>query len=226
MTTIERVGVVIPAHDEAEVLPDSLAAIERSLRGVHCRAHVVVVLDDCTDASDRVLSRFPWVETVQISARNVGIARAAGAEAILRWSGSTPLHRIWLASTDADSVVPAGWLSGQIRLAESGWEVVLGTVRVDDWDGHAPAVERRWRAGYRDIEDHPHVHGANLGCTAAAYRDAGGWAPRSCGEDVALAAALAHRRVLRTAALPVTTSARTAPRAPGGFGDTLAAYAG
>jgi hypothetical protein len=83
-----------------------------------------------------------------------------------------------------------------------------------------------WAQDYHAVEHHPHVHGANLGFTAAAYVDCGGWPPDAADEDVAIVAALSDRRLIRTATLPVTTSARRDARATGGFGDTLRDLAG
>ena len=34
--------------------------------------------------------------------------------------------------------MPPGWLGRRLRYAERGWDVVLGTVTVADWDGHPP----------------------------------------------------------------------------------------
>jgi hypothetical protein len=70
----------------------------------------------------------------------------------------------------------------------------------------------------------PHIHGANLGLTARAYRDAGGFPPLDVGEDRALVTALENRgyRVLRTPDAPVRTSARLHGRARGGFAAHLA----
>jgi glycosyltransferase involved in cell wall biosynthesis len=224
---IERIGVVVPAHDEEELLPaclDALAVARTRVGGLG--VHVVVVLDRCSDGSRAVAAARPWVEIVTIDAGNVGAARAAGVETILRRFTSTPLDRLWLATTDADSVVPVGWLAGQVDLADAGWEVVVGTVTVADWSDHPAHVSPSWLASYQAVEHHPHVHGANLGCTAEAYLAVGGWAPLAADEDVALVNALSHRRVRRTAALAVTTSARRDPRAAGGFGDTLSAIAG
>jgi SAM-dependent methyltransferase len=45
---------------------------------------------------------------------------------------------IWLATTDADTVVPPGWLRRQLSYAGRGWDVVLGTVEVADWAEHLP----------------------------------------------------------------------------------------
>jgi glycosyltransferase involved in cell wall biosynthesis len=223
---IERVGVVIPAHNEEELLPACLDAVRDAVAVVDRPVDVVVALDRCTDRSRAVVHDRPWATAVEINVGNVGRARAAGASAVLDRAASTSAERIWLATTDADSLVPVDWLAGQCALADEGWEVVLGTVRVLDWLDHPAETSRRWAAGYQPVEGHPHVHGANLGCSASAYLDAGGWPPVATNEDVALVQALSHRRLIRTATLPVTTSSRRDPRAAGGFGHALRDLAG
>ncbi|MFF6992926.1 hypothetical protein [Streptomyces sp. NPDC010273] len=81
------------------------------------------------------------------------------------------------------------------------------------------------RPAHGEVWHHPHAHGANLGVSAAAYRDARGFPPLAVGEDRALVQALerGEHRVLRTAQYPVLTSARLRTRARGGFGDHLSA---
>jgi hypothetical protein len=123
-------------------------------------------------------------------------------------------------------VVPRDWLQRQLDFASDGWEVVVGTVAVADWSSHPESVQSQWEASYQAVEHHPHIHGANFGCTASSYLDAGGWLPLAADEDVALLAALRDRRVRRTSTIPVVTSARPDPRAAGGFGDTLRELAG
>jgi glycosyltransferase involved in cell wall biosynthesis len=227
MPAIEVVGVVIPARDEELLLPHCLDALEVALGALDgVPSHVVVALDRCSDRSAEVAGSYPWVHVVETDAGNVGAARGIGVDRVLQLVGTAPAERVWLATTDADSVVPPHWLTRQLALARGGWEVVVGTVVVDDWTGHPIDTGPRWHASYQPVEHHPHVHGANLGCSAAAYLDAGGWSPLESDEDVALLAALAHRRVARTATLPVVTSARRDPRAAGGFGDTLRELAG
>jgi glycosyltransferase involved in cell wall biosynthesis len=223
---IERIGVVIPACNEEELLPACLDAVDAAVAECGLPTLVVVALDNCTDRSRAIVSAHPVASLVEVSAGKVGVARGAGAAAVLRWARRTPPARLWLATTDADSLVRSDWLRSQVALANAGCEVVLGTVEVADWSEHPESAATRWAATYRPVEDHPHVHGANFGCTAAAYVDVGGWPPRATDEDVAMAAALAHRRVIRTASIPVITSARRDPRAPGGFGDTLRSLAG
>jgi glycosyltransferase involved in cell wall biosynthesis len=224
---IKRLGVVIPAHNEQDLLAGCLDSVETAISMVpDVEVRIVVVLDACTDQTKAVLRGRPWIAAVEIEARNVGIARAAGVHRVMANTGGLDPATVWLATTDADSVVPPGWLRHQVDLSNAGWEVVVGTVTVPDWLDRPPQVERRWTESYQAVEDHPHVHGANFGCRADVYFEAGGWSPLALAEDVALLAAMSHRRVLRTSLLPVATSARTSPRAAGGFGDTLSALAG
>jgi glycosyltransferase involved in cell wall biosynthesis len=228
MTAMRAVGVVVPAHDEQELLPRCLDALAVAAARVAAdvAVQVVIALDACSDGSAAVVAARPWIESVTIAAASVGAARRAGVEAVLARTLAVPRELLWLATTDADSIVPADWLERQLGFATAGWEVVVGTVEVDDFSAHAVEVATRWHRSYRPVTDHGHVHGANLGCTAAAYVDAGGWSAIDCGEDVALVAALAHRRMLRTPLLPVITSGRDDPRAMGGFGDHLRGLAG
>ena len=135
--------------------------------------------------------------------------------------------RVWLASTDADSRVPAGWLTRQVRHAAAGWDAVAGVVRVDEWDRLHPETqltfERRYR---REVggRAHGHVHAANLGLRASAYLAAGGFRTWRCGEDRDLWARLDRREVRRLTdpQLVVTTSGRRRGRVDGGFSGDLA----
>ena len=222
---IEAVAVVVPAHDEEELLPAALRALRASAQLVAARGgppvDLLVVADACHDRTVSVAVT-AGVRVLPVDLRSVGGARAAGvADALQRVRHLAP-GRVWLATTDADSLVPPGWLSHQLALADGGADLVLGTVDVRDWSEHPPDVERRWRASYDSRDGHRHVHGANAGARADAYLDVGGFADVDRDEDVALAAALAHRRVVRTGGEPVVTSARNRGRAPGGFAGHLA----
>ena len=52
--------------------------------------------------------------TIEIGARNVGVARAVGVRELLRRGAS------WVATTDADTLVPPGWLSNADFLSGYG----------------------------------------------------------------------------------------------------------
>lgn len=214
------IGFAIPAHNEAALLGACLVAARAAAQHPALRGEIVrvlVVLDACTDASAAV-ARSLNVETLSVDARNVGAARAAGARYLLEQGAR------WLAFSDADSRVAPDWLAAQLAL---GADAVCGPVMVDDWSPHPQRTRETWQARYRDADGHRHVHGANLGVCAQAYRRAGGFAPLACGEDVALVDLLsASGAVIAWSAAPrVVTSARVDARVRGGFGDTLAAWA-
>ena len=227
---ISSIGVVVPAHDEEELLPRCLAALREAAALATAerpglRVRIVVATDACSDGTAALAQR-AGAAVVPVSARNVGRARAAGLREVLRTSrGRTG----WLATTDADSLVPPDWLTQQLRYADAGWEAVAGTVTVADWAGHSVATTTAFHHEYGGWQGpHPHVHGANLGFTALAYLAVGGFPGLRTAEDHALVTALEAqgRRVLRTASLPVVTSARSSYRAPAGFGHHLTTLGG
>jgi glycosyltransferase involved in cell wall biosynthesis len=231
---INSVGVVVPAHDEEELLPGCLAALhaaaaQAGARWPGLRVQVVVAADACSDGT-AALAREAGVTVVTLSARNVGRARAAGLREVLQhMARDEAATGLWLATTDADSRVPPDWLARQLRYAAAGWEAVAGTVSVTDWTGHPAGTAAEFARQYGVWRGpHPHVHGANLGFTAPAYLEVGGFQPLRTGEDRALVAALQAqgRRVLRASSLPVVTSARTRYRAPSGFGHDLTTLGG
>ncbi|WP_233830357.1 glycosyltransferase [Paraburkholderia sp. ZP32-5] len=214
------IGVIVPAHNEEALIAQCLAALLEAARHHELAGEVVrivVVLDACNDFTGAI-ARAYGTQTLTLKARNVGIARAAGA-ALLLAQGAR-----WLAFTDADSRVAPGWLAAQLAL---GADAVCGSIAVDDWSAHPLSVREYFRKTYVDADGHRHVHGANLGVSADAYRRAGGFPPLKCSEDVALVDRLiaSGARIAWSAAPRVTTSARTAVRAHGGFGDTLAEWA-
>ena len=227
---IEAIGVIVPAHDEEELLADCLSSLDLAARRAGVPVHVAVVLDDCRDGSAGVARRAVvtgGVTILETRGRSVGRARAVGASALLARHRDVDPAALWLATTDADSVVPPRWLEAQRVLAdEQGVDAVAGTVAVVDWAGHPPEVPGRYHLLYGSSAtqpDHDHVHGANLGVRASAYLSAGGFAPLTCSEDHRLWRTLQAlgRPVVSTWAEPVVTSARSWGRAAGGFADVL-----
>lgn len=187
------------------------------------------MLDRCTDASEQI-ARACGVEVLVSDAGSVGAARALGFAHALGVAAdlphtspaSTSLARTWLASSDADTVVPPHWLTTQFAAAHAGADVLVGTVEPDE---HLPAAERAaWLARHDLGEDHPHVHGANLGVRASAYVAVGGFAALGVHEDVDLVQRLrAHPGLVvrATDAHRVVTSSRLAARTEGGFATYL-----
>lgn len=220
---VTQVQVVIPARDEEARLGACLRSVEQAVQQVRSgrpglRLGVTVVLDRCTDASAVVASRFP-VDVLESHWGNVGAARRAGIEQIDRPGADAPA-RVWVACTDADTVVPETWLLDQVLQAEAGARLVVGAVVPDPADGDA-AVAGLWRDRHRGSHAGDHVHGANLGFRLDAYRAVGGFRALAEHEDVALVRALQAHGVRQGVAPTVVTSARLAGRTPGGFAGYL-----
>ena len=204
-------------------LPACLAALRDAARALRLPVHVVVVADACTDQTAAV-ARAAGARVIGIRARRVGAARAAGMRELLRLTSGADPAAVWLATTDADTLVPPDWLRRQLDYAIAGWDVVLGTVTVTDGDGHPPHVPVAFAERYAfGSGPHPHVHGANLGIRASAYLAAGGFPPLRTAEDHALLAAATRAgcMVAQASDIAVETSGRRLARAPRGFGDLL-----
>jgi glycosyltransferase involved in cell wall biosynthesis len=234
---LRGVGISVPVHDEEKLLPAALDAIGRAtqLPALLGRTVVIaVVLDCCSDRSRAIADAFavdvaaqgPWRRVVvcRTDVGNVGVARHTGISAVLdAWGGRDPFG-LWLATTDADSRVPACWIGHQLHHRRHGVEAWAGTVHVDDWSERGFELAAVYRARYRlDLRQRAHVHGANLGFTAHAYELAGGFPPVATGEDHALWSALATvgARRCQDTSCPVTTSSRCVARAPLGFASHL-----
>lgn len=221
------VAVVIPARDEEELLPACLDAVATAVDAVHAahpqvHTRVVVVLDACRDGSARVVDGRDGVTSITTDAGCVGVARSKGVGAAARWSETVGSRSLWVASTDADSVVPPHWLTAQLARAADGLELVVGTVAPRPGD-LSPAALSAWHQRHTTADGHDHVHGANLGFTLDAYRSVGGFPPLHTHEDVRLVAAMRRAGVptLATGGVPVVTSGRRTGRAPGGFAHYL-----
>jgi GT2 family glycosyltransferase len=206
------IGVVVPARDEAETIDACLDAIALAASRTEIPVLVIAVADGCLDDTAARARRHPGVDVLETSGLNVGGARAAGARRALR-RGAT-----WLASTDADSMVPANWLTTHLDLARDGAEVVIGAVHPRFADLTPDEVEW-WHRTHDDGQALGNVHGANLGIDAAAYRRAGGYLPLPEHEDTDLV-----RRLLLSGAVAVATergivetSGRHVGRTPGGY---------
>jgi hypothetical protein len=228
------IGVVVPVHNEELLLGKSLTALGAAFAQVAMQAAVcrtAIVLDACHDRSALVARQ--WMRRlgskggthqamlVRCNGANVGMARRAGCDALLReWSAIDP-RNIWLATTDADSEVPRDWLSVQLARHEEGFDIWTGRVTVLDWSSHTANTAQRWQEQYRG-ESAP-IHGTNFGLNGGIYLEAGGFPTLCTGEDRALyQAALARGAVAHhDRSAPVTTSGRREARAPLGFAHAL-----
>jgi len=217
---VPAVAVVVPVHNEAELLDDCLAALTAAIAHAR-RTHpgvlisTVVVLDACTDDSAQIAQSWP-VRALVIDARKVGTARRLGVAAAVAELRSS--DDVWISTTDGDSVVPVTWLSHQLDLRAAGADVVLGTVRPDFADLTVAHAEN-WLATHPRGHPAGNVHGANLGLRADLYVAAGKFADLDQHEDVELvrAARALGARVVATDENEVVTSGRFWGRTPGGY---------
>lgn len=227
---VDTVAVVIPARDEEATITACLEAVMDSAAAVAVPVAVVVVADRCTDATAEraaALAPLPPERSLTVltsRAGRVGAARDEGVRSALLAAvaaGVAP-RRVWIACTDADSRVPVDWLATQLEIAETGADLVLGTVRPDPADLPSAMLESWWRR-HRLTDGHPHVHGANLGVRGDRYETVGGFPHLATHEDVRLAEAVRRSggRVVATGRAPVLTSGRRMGRAPAGLSSYL-----
>lgn len=225
---VHLVLVVVPMRDEVERVRACLDSIRRAvdslsarngdgpLRSPTPRIRVVAALDLCTDGTDDAVAEYSWVEPVISVAGRVGAARALGVRHALATETVAAQH-IWIATTDADSRVPADWLTYQVMLARAGTHLFRGLVEPDRAEC-GPAAYDAWLSGYTQFEGHGHVHGANLGVRADAYYACGGFDELAAvDEDVTLstAAQLQAMSVVASTRARVATSGRLVGRVNG-----------
>lgn len=220
---IGHIAVVIPAMDEADTLGECLDSVFDAVNELqlamprHYAVSVVAVLDSCSDSSALIAAKYEALTTLTVNHANVGQSRADGIRAALDELRS-PRSATWIANTDADSRVPIGWLTQQVRFADSGADVLLGTVEPLSAD-LTTRQALAWEASHPDGRALGHVHGANLGVRASAYLRVGGFAAKDEHEDVNLVEQLRaiSASVVTSDSFPVVTSGRSVGRTPGGY---------
>lgn len=230
-TPILGVAVVVPVHNEEDLLPGCLHALTETAADVRQQhpqvdVRVLCVLDTCTDRSPEIVAATPGIVSLVTTAGTVGQARAEGVCEARRQLSQLPEEALWIACTDADTRVPRNWLATHVELADLGADLLVGTVEPDPSDLD-PQVLASWWERQDLTEGHPHIHGANLGFRYTVYEQVGGFGPASAHEDVLFVHAVRQlgvdvRATIRT---HVVTSGRLTGRAPEGFADYLAQLA-
>ncbi|MCU1404760.1 MAG: putative glycosyl transferase, partial [Glaciihabitans sp.] len=228
---IKHVVVVIPARNEEGLIERCLRSVLAA--GEYARLRlgeaspslgIVVVADSCTDSTATIAAAVPGVQVVHVDAANVGTARATGVTTSLGTLGGEgdvddhALSHVWVACTDADSVVPPQWIVEQAALAADGADLMIGTVRPEFVD-LTPAQVALWTATHIPGRPNGHVHGANLGIRASAYRAAKGFEPMPEHEDVDLVRRVRQlgHVIVASDDCEVLTSGRRVGRTPGGY---------
>lgn len=232
---ITHVGIVIPAHNEAEDITQCLSAVIAACKDArskykHLDISIWCIADNCTDGTeDIVLHNFTDIDNLhllQVDFRKPGLTRDYGIQqffAYVRQFSSRPAHNAWVAMTDADTVVPLNWLTDQITAANNGTDCVVGTVEPRKSE-LGDQVYNLWRERHDFCEGHKHIFGANLGVRASAYQHVGGFLPLLHSEDSSLVTAVeaAGFEMLKTDRIRAVTSGRVQGRVVHGFSTYLA----
>jgi glycosyltransferase involved in cell wall biosynthesis len=223
---ITAIVVAVPARDEAASVAACLEAIDLAAAAMPqmIPVHVVVAADCCRDGTAAVAravgTSLPEVTVLEGRWHGPGASRAAAVRHAL---GSSDPATTWLANTDADCLVPPGWLALHLVHAEQGIDAVAGTVVLDD--SAPPDLAARFEAAYLLGRDaHGHVHAANLGVRADAYLAVGGWLSRTVvGEEHDLWRRLSRAgfRLIHPLDAAIATSPRRRSRVRGGFATWL-----
>jgi glycosyltransferase involved in cell wall biosynthesis len=235
--------VVVPAHDEADLIVGCLKALAAQ-DGVQPAAYeVILVLDACTDATPDLARRsakeLPALRLHRCEGpgRGAGAARKLGMDLACARLLSLGRADGLIASTDADSIVAPDWLRRQLDAVSAGSRAIGGRVELFAADAAtlAPDVLKRRaiRAGARQAgirqgaergSEHWQFSGASMSLTAATYAEIGGLDPRAALEDEGLERSLQRSGVPidRRLDVRVATSGRLRGRAARGLAHDLA----
>ena len=216
---LKKIGIVIPAHNEADSISACLDAIKQAIAQLSSDIAVqpVVVLDSCDDDT---LSKVQnaHVDWLRCEFRCVGKVRDLGVRYLIEQGAD------WIACTDADSMVEADWLVAQIKhLKAEPTAMICGVVSIDCWDALSENTKQQYLAHYQDCMNHRHIHGANLSFTSQDYVAVGGFDELTCHEDVGLVKKFeqANLSIIWSNLVRVVTSSRLDARADEGFAHFL-----
>lgn len=117
-----RLSLIIPMHNEAEVLPTTLAAVHAALGGLGVEYEIIGVDDGSTDETFTVLSGLAAADP---RLRGLRLSRNFGKEAALS-AGLDHCDGDMVVPIDADLQDPPALIADFIALWEAGYDVVYG----------------------------------------------------------------------------------------------------
>ncbi|AAM38554.1 glycosyltransferase [Xanthomonas citri pv. citri] len=175
---------VIPAHDEAALIGDTLQCLHACAQAMQLDHEVIVVADACEDATAAIARSHgaQVLEVLEVQLRHIAATRNAGAQA------AQGEHLLFL---DADTSINPQVVGAALAALDAG--AVGGGARVHlqgkrVWSERVAQAVFGWFFRVSGI-----APGCFLFCTRAAFVSAGGFDTRYyAGEDVALSRALAR----------------------------------
>ncbi len=133
--------IQIPCHNEAETLPDTLAALPRQLPGVE-RIEILVIDNGSTDDTLRVAREAGVHHTLHLPAKGLAAAFRAGLEACLKQGADI------IVNTDADNQYHAGDIEKLIEPILAGRaDLVVGDRGVAQVEAFSPLKRLLQRLG-------------------------------------------------------------------------------
>ena len=156
MSDILAIAVVIPARNEAELIAQCLESVKRASSDLRedagLEVTVTIVADGCADATANVARSAGANFVLETTPVGVGAARRLGVAHALGQSRFAPSD-VWIANTDADSVVHRLWLRNQVRAARAGAHVRIGAVKPNFRELNRSQVAA-WRRTHRGGSSH------------------------------------------------------------------------
>jgi len=190
---------VLPAHNEAAFLPNTLAALRRAIAavGLEDRSEIIVVADASTDDTGE-LAAASGARVLRVAHRQIAATLNAGAVAA---SGEV------LIFLDADTVLPAETLRAALEAIRHGAVAGGALVRLDEVpDIGAAFGQRLWNCLSRVFR---WAAGCFLFTRREAFAAVGGFNTRYyAAEEIALSHALKRCGPFTILPRPVITSAR------------------
>ena len=128
-----------------------------------------------------------------------------------------------MASTDADSIVRADWLTTHLQAAQAGWDAYAGEVVVLDWDGWSAALPDAYERHYRHPAAGPRCTERTSAFASTRTSRSADFRPWPAARTQILVDRLIDvgYSVLASPFAPVHTSARRVARVRGGFSTYL-----
>ena len=247
------VAVAIPLKNEAAHIPSMLAALDEAAKCYGGAVAVVIVANDCSDASLDLLDAYrprhfelEWRAVSMLpGAQHAGWARRLALDAAAEQLNER--HDL-LLSTDADTLVSPQWIKRIAAHVDQGYDAVAGQAltrreerlalgikakqRLDEIGRYYTALAFLQAAAEPNPNEawprHFYEGGASIALTLDIYRRIGGAPTPPLAEDKALfeRIRLHGGRIRHPVDVRVFTSCRIQGRAPGGMADAVALWIG
>lgn len=246
-----RVIITIPAHNEEETISSCLKALADQQAMANTRVdyssfEVLVICHNCTDGTiircREIQMNYPYLnlyilEIDHPEVNNVGAVRRVA----MRIASQRLEHEHgYIVTTDADTIVHRYFISNILGYVGSEYGMICGKIDINMTDMDLNALRTlKFKQDYFHMRTrlehlispdkwdpwprHAHNSGPNLAIRNDVYHEIGGMPPKGFLEDIALYNAVCQSgfHVRHCPYTMVTTSSRTNPRAPWGFGSEL-----